>query len=209
MATDGQCADDYQFKSPFLPGESCEAIYNKNTETRDKPGYYWILSRDYCGMSYTGSSCEDIYNKYPETIQKSGYYHIKGRGWTYCDMTSINPTPEPSTTSIPSSTSIPSTTPNPTPDPDYIPTCAGVGGGWRRIVDINISAGDDCPSGWSRDTHSGVSYCRVVSDGQNTCSSTTFSTNGTSYQRVCVVEQEDTRKDGQCASGHITTKTRV
>jgi len=124
-------------------------------------------------------------------------------------MTSINPTPEPSTTSIPSSTSIPSTTPNPTPDPDYIPTCAGVGGGWRRIVDINISAGDDCPSGWSRDTHSGVSYCRVVSDGQNTCSSTTFSTNGTSYQRVCVVEQEDTRKDGQCASGHITTKTRV
>ena len=56
MATDGQCAGDYQFKSPFLPGESCEAIYNKNEETRDKPGYYWILSRDYCGMTYTGSS---------------------------------------------------------------------------------------------------------------------------------------------------------
>jgi len=35
MATDGQCISDYQFKSPFLPGESCEAIYNKNTETRD------------------------------------------------------------------------------------------------------------------------------------------------------------------------------
>ena len=68
MATDGQCADEYQFKSPFLPGESCEAIYNKNTETRDKPGYYWILSRDYCGMTYTGSSCEDIYNKYPKTV---------------------------------------------------------------------------------------------------------------------------------------------
>ena len=27
---------------------------------------------------------------------------------------------------------------------DFISTCAGVGGGWRRIVNINISAGDDC-----------------------------------------------------------------
>ncbi|XP_065893403.1 uncharacterized protein [Dysidea avara] len=108
MATDGQCADDYQFKSPFLPGESCEAIYNKNTETRDKPGYYWILSREYCGMNYTESSCEDIYNKYPETVGKSGYYHING-------------------------------------------------------------------------SH----FCRVVSDGNFVCSSTNFSTNGISYQRVC------------------------
>ena len=86
IATDGQCADDYQFKSPFLPGESCEAIYNKNTETRDKPGYYWILSRDYCRMAYTGSSCEDIYNKYPETVNKSGYYRITDSDWTYCEM---------------------------------------------------------------------------------------------------------------------------
>ena len=84
---DGQCVGDYQFKSPFLPGESCEAIYNKNTETRDKPGYYWILSRDYCGMTYTGSSCEGIYNKYPETVNKSGYYRINDSQWTYCDMT--------------------------------------------------------------------------------------------------------------------------
>ena len=123
MATDGQCADDYQFKSPFLPGESCEAIYNKNTETRDKPGYYWILSRDYCGMTYTGSSCEDIYYKYPETVGKSGYYHIIDSDWAYCDMTE--------------KVSI-----NPTPDPDYILSCAGV---WRRIANININAGDDCP----------------------------------------------------------------
>ena len=41
-----------------------------------------------------------------------------------------------------------------------IPTCASVGGGWRRIV--NISTGDDCPSGWHRDTYSGISYCHVV-----------------------------------------------
>ena len=72
-------------------------------------------------------------------------------------------------------------TTNPTPDPDYIPTCAGEGGGWRRIVNININTRDDCPSGWHKDTHSGVSFCRLL----GTCSSTNFSTNGISYQRVC------------------------
>ena len=55
MADDGQCTD-FQFKSPFLPGESCEGIYNKNPENHTKSGYYWILSREYCGMTYTGSS---------------------------------------------------------------------------------------------------------------------------------------------------------
>ena len=70
---------------------------------------------------------------------------------------------------------------------DFIPTCAGVGGGWRRNAHINISAGDDCPSGWHKDTYaySGVSFCRVVSDSSGGCSSAYFSTNGTSYQRVC------------------------
>jgi len=95
---------------------------------------------------------------------------------------------------------------------DFISTCAGVGGGWRRIVKINISAGDDCPGEWRKATHSGVifcraaghdcrahpgewkkttimirsdSFCRVASDGDFTCSSANFSTNGRSYQRVC------------------------
>ena len=36
---------------------------------------------------------------------------------------------------------------------DFISTCAGVGGGWRRIVDINISAGDDCPGEWRKATN--------------------------------------------------------
>ena len=67
-----------------------------------------------------------------------------------------------------------------------IPTCAGVGGGWRRIVNINISAGDDCPGEWRNATQSGVSFCRVASDdGEFTCSSANFSTNGIIYQRVC------------------------
>ena len=158
MADDDQCTD-FQFKSPFLPGESCEGIYNKNPESHTKSGYYWILSREYCGMTYTGSSCEDIYYNNPETGDKSGYYYINGK-WIYCNMKDITA-------------------------PNFIPTCAGVGGGWRRIVHINISAGDNCPSGWRKDTYSGVSFCRVVSDGTDTCSSTNFSTNGISYQKVC------------------------
>ena len=64
-------------------------------------------------------------------------------------------------------------------------TCAGVGGGWRRIANINISAGDDCPGEWRNATQSGVSFCRVASDDYDTCSSANFSTNGISYQRVC------------------------
>ena len=70
-------------------------------------------------------------------------------------------------------------------DLNDIPTCAGDGGGWRRIANVNISTGGDCPSGWRKDTYSGVSFCRVVSDGNFVCSSTNFSTNGISYQRVC------------------------
>ena len=68
---------------------------------------------------------------------------------------------------------------------DILYTCAGVGGGWRRIANINTSTGGNCPSGWRKDTHSGVSFCRVISEINYVCSSTSFSTNGTSYQRVC------------------------
>ena len=164
IATD-QCTK-YQFKSPFFPGMSCEDIYNKNAESHDKSGYYWITdgpSRVYCGMNYAGSSCEDIYNNNPETVDKSGYYRINESQWTYCNMTTI---------AIASG--------------NLISTCAGVGGGWRRIANVNISAGDDCPGEWRKATHSGVSFCRIASDtGYFTCSSANFSTNGISYQRVC------------------------
>ena len=53
-----------QFKSPFYPGGSCEDICNKNPESQDKSGYYWIFDGPryvYCGMNYTGLSCEDNY----------------------------------------------------------------------------------------------------------------------------------------------------
>ena len=162
IATD-QCTE-YQFKSPFFPGVSCEDIYNKNPESHDRPGYYWVLdgpSRVYCGMNYTGSSCEDIYNNNPKTGNKSGYYRINESQWTYCDMTAI------------------------ASNGDFLSTCAGVGGGWRRIANIDISAGDDCPGEWRKATQSGVSFCRVASDASFTRSSASFSTNGISYQRVC------------------------
>ena len=71
IATD-QCTE-YQFKSPFYPGVSCEDIYNKNPESHQCSGYYWIVKRVFCGMTYTGSSCQHIFNKYPEiykNIQK-------------------------------------------------------------------------------------------------------------------------------------------
>ena len=163
IATD-QCTE-YKFKSPFFPGVSCEDIYNKNPESHEWSGYYWITdgpSRVYCGMTYTGSSCEDIYNNNIETSDKSGYYRINSNQWTYCDMRAIA-----------------------IANGDFISTCTGVGGGWRRIANINISAGDDCPGDWRKATHSNVSFCRVASDGHDTCSSASFSTNGISYQRVC------------------------
>ncbi|XP_065893008.1 uncharacterized protein [Dysidea avara] len=158
MATE-QCSK-YQFKSPFYPGESCEDIYNKNPESHDKSGYYWILDGPtivYCGMTYTGSSCEDIYINNPETGDKSGYYRINVNQWKFCNMTEIA---------------------------YNTPTCFGVGGGWRRITNINITAGGNCPSGWTRATVSGVSFCQKSFDGAG-CSSTVFPVNGIHYQRVC------------------------
>ena len=130
--------------------------------------YYWITSdRVYCGMNYTGSSCEHIYNNNQETADKSGYYRINESQWIYCNMTAIAANSDIIISS------------------GFITTCAGMGGGWRRIANINISAGDDCPGEWRKDTHSNVSFCRVASDGWETCSSASFTTNGISYQRVC------------------------
>ena len=146
----------------FLPGESCESIYNNNAESHEWSGYYWITnSRVYCGMNYTGSSCEEIYNSFPETQNRSGYYHINDNKWTYCNMTEFAVASH------------------------FISTCAGAGGGWRRIVNINITAGDNCPGEWRKATQSGVSFCRVASDDRETCSSAIFPINGISYQRVC------------------------
>ena len=146
---------------------SCEDIFNNNPETVITSGYYRINFSQwtYCKVdvyNYTGSSCEDIYSTNPATRDKSGYYHINDSQWIYCNMKAIA-----------------------IANGDFITTCAGVGGGWRRIVNINISEGDDCPGEWRKATHSNASFCRVASGDRSTCSSASFSTNGISYQRVC------------------------
>ena len=58
--------------------------------------------------------------------------------------------------------------------------CGGTKGGWMRIADIDTSRGDTCPSGW---TSYDNSYCTGGSIAG--CYSAHFSTNSTSYSKVC------------------------
>jgi len=88
MAPDDHC-EEHHPQIPFYPGNSCQEIYYKNSQIRDRSGYYWILdgpSKVFCGMNFTGSSCEDIYNNNPETHNNSGYYRINDTQWSYCNM---------------------------------------------------------------------------------------------------------------------------
>ena len=57
--------------------------------------------------------------------------------------------------------------------------CGGNKGGWMRIADINTDNGDTCPSGW----RTYKSYC--IGGLVGGCYSTHFSTNSTSYTKVC------------------------
>ena len=57
--------------------------------------------------------------------------------------------------------------------------CGGTKGGWMRIADIDTSRGDTCPSGWN----GYKSYCTGGSAAG--CYSAHFSTNSTSYSKVC------------------------
>ena len=57
--------------------------------------------------------------------------------------------------------------------------CGGNKGGWMRIADINTDNGDTCPSGWR--TYKSYSIGGLVVG----CYSTHFSTNSTSYTKVC------------------------
>ena len=166
MATD-QC-EEYEFQSPFYPGRSCEVINNKNSESHERSGYCWITdgpSRVYCGMTYTGSSFDDIYDNNPETGDNSGYYRINDNNWTYCNMTAIAIAD------------------------DFIPTCAG---GWRRVRNINITTGGECPNNWTIAEVSGISFCQKSFDGAG-CSFAIFPITNIHYQK-CVVELEDIRR---------------
>ena len=165
VVADDQCTQ-YQFRAPYYPGRSCKDIYIMNPESREIPGYYWIIDSPtlvYCGMNYTGLSCEDIYINNLETGDKNGYYPINNTQWTFCNMMYIAAV---------------------IGDGHTISSCPSVGGGWRRIASINISAGDDCPTGWNKSSYNGVNFCRAPSDNAG-CYPTLFSTKGLSYKHVC------------------------
>ena len=163
-----QCME-HQFSMPFVPGTSCEDIYNKNIQSRNASGYYWILdgpARVYCGMNYTGVSCENIYLSNEATRDKPGYYRIVSNttnSWVLCDMNAV---------AIAYSRR------------DLISSCAGVDGVWRRIASFDVATGDDCPSPWIKGSYNSANYClpAITTGG---CYSVFYSTNGMPYQRVC------------------------
>ena len=158
------CTSAEEFKSTyqsFLPDESCESIYNNNEESHQWSGHYWITNRVYCEMKFKGSSCEAIFDNNPRNRDKSGYYRISNYQWTYCNMTAI-------ANAIAQS----------------ISTCGSTDKGWQRVIKLNVNAGDDCPSGWTKANNSGYSFCQKSFNGRG-CSSTIFTTNGTAYQKVC------------------------
>ena len=74
-------------------------------------------------MNYTGLDCEEIYASYEAVRDRSGYYRITNNEWVYCNMTAIAFSRG-----------------------DPLASCLGVGGIWRRIANLNVTAGYDCPS---------------------------------------------------------------
>ena len=62
-------------------------------------------------------------------------------------------------------------------------TGGGRGGGWMRVADINMTRpNENCPAGFRKITDSGKTMC----GGQSrSCISTTFSSHGLQYSRVC------------------------
>jgi len=57
-------------------------------------------------------------------------------------------------------------------------------GGWTRIASVNITKGDECPTGWKKSSKDGISFCRSPSDNAG-CYPVVFSSKGISYQKVC------------------------
>ena len=57
--------------------------------------------------------------------------------------------------------------------------CGGVKGGWMRIADIDTSRGDTCPGEWTEYSS------KCMGHTPPGCYSANFSTNSTSYSKVC------------------------
>ena len=68
--------------------------------------------------------------------------------------------------------------------------CDGHKGGWMRIVDLDTSRGDDCPSKWSKFTtpdnsqYPSIDVCQSPTTGAG-CFPTTFSVHNSSYSKIC------------------------
>lgn len=70
---------------------------------------------------------------------------------------------------------------------DMVLECGGQKGGWMRIVDIDTSRGDTCPSGWSKITTPNATFPSIdvcQSPGQG-CFPTIFSVHNASYTKIC------------------------
>ena len=68
-------------------------------------------------------------------------------------------------------------------DMERVCGCDEGGGGWTRVADINMTRpNENCPAGFRKVTASGKTMC----GGQSrSCISTTFSSHGLQYSRVC------------------------
>ena len=65
--------------------------------------------------------------------------------------------------------------------------CGNIGG-WTRIASVNITRGDECPTGWYKSSQDDISFCRApaaASGVQRICYPTLFSSKGIMYQKVC------------------------
>ncbi|XP_065893741.1 uncharacterized protein [Dysidea avara] len=113
-----QC-DPYQFDAPFYSGGSCRVIYDRNPQTHNRSGYYWLIN-----------PLRDV----------------------YCDM-------------------------------EQRSECGNIGG-WTRIASVNITRGDECPTGWNKSSQDSISFCRSPSDSSG-CYPVLFSSKGIRYQKVC------------------------
>ena len=106
-------------------------------------------------QSTPGSSCKEIYHFNKARVSKAGH----GKYW-------IN-----TTTGVQEVYC------------DMDLECGGHKGGWMRIADLDMSRGDDCPSGWRKIT-SPIPACRPPNNNSG-CYSTNFSTLGIPYSKVC------------------------
>ena len=61
--------------------------------------------------------------------------------------------------------------------------CGNIGG-WTRITSFDITRGDDCPTGWTKASHSNISFCRSPSVNSG-CYPVLFFSKGISYQEAC------------------------